>query len=384
MNCAMKTLLVGMDWFPNRPGGLNRYFYEAVHALPRTNVQGHALVSSILPGQSAPFCLSGMAPPDASLRERLRGAKAQVNHSLHEGVDIINAHFALYAYPWVGSLPPRMPLVVNFQGPWADEIMTEAPSLAGRTKGLLARAIECKVYRRAQRVITLSDAFAAIAHERYGVDKARIRCIPGAVNLDPYLSAPATKLARERLGWPLDRPTLVCVRRLARRMGLEGLIDAVELVRRAVPNVLLLIGGKGAIHDELQSRIDAKNLSDNVRLLGFVPDDKLPLAYAAADLSVVPTVSLEGFGLITVESLASGTPVMATPVGGLPEILTPLSSDLIFTSPTTEALADGLVKALKGAINLPASQECREYAHRYGWPAVAPRVRAVFEEAANA
>lgn len=61
-----------------------------------------------------------------------------------------------------------------------------------------------------------------------------------------------------------------------------------------------------------------RGLSDNVELLGFVPDDLLPHIYRAADLSIVPTQALEGFGLIALEALAAGTPVIVSPVGGPP------------------------------------------------------------------
>ena len=70
-------------------------------------------------------------------------------------------------------------------------------------------------------------------------------------------------------------------------------------------------------------------LQDHVRLLGHVPEADLPLAYRAADLTVMPTASLEGFGLSVIESLAAGTPVLATPVGGMLDILPPLGEQLV-------------------------------------------------------
>lgn len=383
-HAPMRALLVGMEWFPNRAGGLNRYFYEEVHALPQAGVDGVAVVTYLRPQQTAPLSLRAMCAEAGTARDRRQGVRRIVGEELRRGVDVVNAHFALYAYPWLRDLPATTPLVLNFQGPWADEMAAERAGWKSKLRILMARRIEKTVYKRVDRMITLSHAFAQLAQTRYDVPSDRLCVIPGAVNTSLYTHAPERGLARERLGWPLDRPILLAVRRLARRMGLENLVDAMQQVQRQHPNALLLIGGKGEIAGELQARIEERNLTFNVRLLGFVPDEDLPLAYAAADLTVVPTVSLEGFGLITVESLAAGTPVMGTPVGGTPEILRGLNPELVFAAPTVEAIAEGISAALSGRMSLPERQDCRAYAARYDWSVVTPRIRDVFEEAKQA
>ena len=177
------------------------------------------------------------------------------------------------------------------------------------------------------------------------------------------------------------RPVLLSVRRLAHRMGLEALVDAVGLLRAEVPDVLLLVAGRGPLAEALEGRVAAAGLSEHVRLLGFVPDDDLPLAYRAATASVVPTRALEGFGLITVESLAAGTPVFVTPVGGLPEAVSPLSPTLVFPSGEAGAMAAHLAAALSGRLLVPSDAACRAYARdRFDWSTVAHRTRAVYEE----
>jgi glycosyltransferase involved in cell wall biosynthesis len=167
-------------------------------------------------------------------------------------------------------------------------------------------------------------------------------------------------------------------------MGLEDLIDAVALARARVPDLLLLVGGSGRLADELQTRATAQGLAEHVRFLGRVPEDDLALAYRAATLTVVPTVALEGFGLVAAESLAAGTPVLATPVGGLPEVLHDLSPDLVLPAAGAAALAEGLSAALTGAIGLPDRQRCADFARaRYDWPNVGRRVREVYAAAAG-
>lgn len=323
-----------------------------------------------------------MAPKGASLPSRWRGAIRKARQAFRGGnIDIVDAHFALYAFPWLRDIPRNVPLVVNFHGPWADEISTESSALKRRIVSMIARRIEKTVYRRADVLITLSGAFRDILTRRYGVSPARIRVVPGGVDVRRYLDAPSRRDARIALGWPVDRPIFLAVRRLAKRMGLEMLIEAIRTVRAAHPEALLLIGGKGAGDASLQSLIQSHGLADNVRLLGFIPEEDLPLAYAAADCSVVPTVALEGFGLIIVESLASGTPVLGTPVGAIPEILQELGGNLIFPSANAEALADHINAVLDGRIVLPGREGCRAYAQRYAWPVVMPQLLNIFREA---
>jgi glycosyltransferase involved in cell wall biosynthesis len=174
---------------------------------------------------------------------------------------------------------------------------------------------------------------------------------------------------------------IVAVRRLVRRMGLENLIDAMAFVHRQSPDALLLIGGKGPLEGELRRRIQERNLEQHARLIGFIPDHQLPLAYRAADFSVVPTAALEGFGMIITESLACGTPCIGTDVGGIPEILRPFSESLLFESPRASGLADRINAVLQGRITLPDEQACRAYAvSRFAWSRVTQQVLAVFRE----
>ena len=376
----MKVLMVGMGWQPNEVGGLNRYFYDAIQTLPSEGVEGSALVTWLHPGQCAPLRLRAMAAEGASLPQIWRGARRVVRQELREGVDLVNTHFALYAWPWLRDLPPDMPLVVNFQGPWADEIAMEASKKFRKLRIVLARHIEKRVYGRANAIITLSESFGTLVQERYGVSSEKVRVIPGGVNTGPFLAAPDRIQARTLLGWPQDRPIVLSIRRLTRRMGLENLIAAFADVQRAHPAALLYIGGKGNLSADIKQQIDALGLGNSIKLLGFVSDADLPLAYAAADLMALPTLALEGFGLVTLEALAAGTPVLGTPVGGTPEVLRRLDERLIFDSPEPAALSALIIAALDGKLALPDRATCREFAQQYAWPNIAPRLCAVFEE----
>ena len=143
-----------------------------------------------------------------------------------------------------------------------------------------------------------------------------------------------------------------------------------------MPELLLAVAGGGPLRGELERQIEEFGLVRHVRLLGRVSDADLPLLYRAADLSVVPSTALEGFGLICVESLASGTPAMVTPVGGLPEVVGGLDPSLVLEEAGPGAIAEGIVTALRGSRPLPAAADCVTYVkERYAWPVIDMRIR---------
>jgi glycosyltransferase involved in cell wall biosynthesis len=184
------------------------------------------------------------------------------------------------------------------------------------------------------------------------------------------------------MGWPAGRRIVVAVRRLVPRMGLENLVAAMAAVRAAVPDALLLIAGRGRMHEELAAQVAALGLGEHVRLIGFVSDEDLPLFYRAADVSVVPSVALEGFGLVAAESLAAGTPCLVTPVGGLPEVAGGLSAALVMKSALVDDMAAAIRAALLREVALPDEQACRDYAQAaFSWDLIARRVAEVYAQA---
>jgi glycosyltransferase involved in cell wall biosynthesis len=287
---------------------------------------------------------------------------------------LVASHFALYAAALLPNLF-RMNHVVHFHGPWAAETAAEGRRQVNVTA---KRAIERAVYSSANAFVTLSHAFKDLLATEYRVDPDRISVIPGGVDLERF-SPGDRDSARALLGWPEQASVLFCVRRLVRRMGLESLIESFAAVARRQAGSMLIIGGTGPLRAELEAQVKSHNLSDRVRFTGFIPEADLPSAYRAADLSIVPSESLEGFGLTVVESLACGTPVLVTPVGGLPEILRPLDASLILPSTDSSALADQLERFFSGKMSLPSAEKCRVYVEaNFSWAKIAEQTKALY------
>lgn len=379
MSERIDSLQIGMHWFRERPGGLDRMFMELIESLPPQGVDVRGLVAG---SENVHVDSAGIVQSFAHERDRLDkrlwGARRQSIRARRARLpDVVASHFALYAAPSLGVFG-RVPRVVHFHGPWAAEATTAGRDRISRA---VRHAIEQTVYRGAARHIVLSNAFGKILQTDYRIPPESIRVVPGCVEVERFDAHCTRAEARARLGLAQDRLQLFCIRRLVPRMGLEDLIDAMFLVKQQVPDVHLTIAGRGVLEPQLRSRITARGLDAHVTLAGFVPDEQLPLWYRSADLSVVPTVSLEGFGLTTAESLAAGTPVLVTPVGGLPEAVAPLSEALVLGSIGFDAIASGIVDALLGRRPLPDAETCRDYAKsRFDRPVVARQIAEVYRE----
>lgn len=367
---------VGAGWHHARPGGLERVFLELTSRLPAAGVGAQGLVvGEPSVAKESGGLVRAFAPADASMLTRLRGARRAARSALaeHPGALLVS-HFALYGFALLG-LPCRR-FIVHFHGPWSAESRAEGHRMLSFA---MRRTFERAVYRRADACVVLSRAFGALLQRDFGVRADRIHVIPGGVSTERFASLPDRAAARRTLGWPSDARIVLAVRRLVRRTGVDRLVEAVPALRARVPNVQVLIAGEGPQSGALAARIDALGVGNAVRLLGRMPEEQLPLAYRAADLTVVPTVALEGFGLIVPESLAAGTPVMVTPVGGLPETVEDLSRAMILRDATSEAIAAGLAEALEGGRALPDAAACAAFARsRYDWKVVTRQVAALY------
>lgn len=352
---------MGMGWFPDHVGGLNRYLRD-LHLAQA--VAGQEPVSVVLGPLRQP--VAGVLPVSAAsdhlFRRLLAVARAVRRHQ--QAVDVVDVHFALY-----GLLPALLrrdlPLVVHFQGPWALE--SEA---VGRARWSLAArgAVERAVYRRATRLIVLSQPFADLLVARYGVPQARIRVIPPGVDLARFTPAAAAGDGG---------PSIVAARRLVPRMGLDVLLRALPLLETS--DVRLTVVGAGPELPALQALAVALGVDDRTDFAGEVDDDELVRRYREADVVAVPSLALEGFGLVVLEALACGTPAVVTRVGGLPEAVAGLDPGLVVPPEDPAALARALDRVLTGHGPSPAA--CRKHAEGFGWARAVQSVDEVYQQA---
>ena len=249
-----------------------------------------------------------------------------------------------------------------------------------------------------RRVIACADAIiAATSHERafligqYGADAARVRIAPCGIDLDAFHPAgreaqlqQRRRLASSLPGLGLDAgPGILFVGRLEPAKGADILVAALPLMADASDAHLWIVGGDErdeAERERLRSLAVASGVESRVRFVNAVPRDQLPDLYRAADVCVVPS-AYESFGLVAVEAMASGTPTVATRVGGLAATIAHGKTGYLVADRTPQAFADVVGRLLRDdGLRERMGAAAAAAMLRYDWSRVARSILDVYED----
>ena len=293
-------------------------------------------------------------------------------HSRHLGkFDVVLAHGSATA-AGLARAGLGVPLVLVYHASHPRELRFMRPRLPwGRERiiGYLNEPICTMLDRMAlsrfQLVLVLSEFTRSLLNKDHPDQSAKILQVSGGVDTAVFSPGDGKERARARLGLDPTRRLIVTVRRAEPRMGIEQLLRAVRFA--ALDDAVLAVIGGGLLTHQLRDLGSQLGLDGSVRFAGHVSEEELLDWYRAADLFVLPTVAYEGFGMVTVEALACGTPVLGTPVGATPELLTPLDPRLVTQSADPAALATS-IRATLGFVDDDFRMRCREYAvSRFDW-----------------
>lgn len=284
--------------------------------------------------------------------------------------DLIDAHF-VYPNGVVGSYLAekfQVPLIITGRG----EDILRFPQLP-----LMGQKIR-QAIQRADRLIALSREIAQ-AFERLGAPPDRISVIPNGVDCGKFRPLPQD-IARARLGLPPDRRIILSVGNRQELKGFHLLIQALPKIRETVPEAMVVIvGGRPPYGADftpvIEKTIQEHGLEQHVRLVGSRPHDELPDWYSAADVFVLLS-SREGSPNVLMEALACGTPAVATPVGGIPDILGDQRLGLLLAERSAEAAAEGIGQLLVQPLN---REVIREAMLQCDWHITARRLTSIFD-----
>lgn len=248
-------------------------------------------------------------------------------------VDVIVAHGHVYLgtlYSAIVARRTRTPMVLVQHSPFIDygSILNVLEQFADRTIGRW-------VIRSARTVVAVSEFTATFV--RSLVLDAPMVIMRSAIDRDRFSPSQQT---------PRELPVVLTVRRLVPRNGVDVLVEAwrsAGLGKRAQ----LLIGGSGPEMTRIRRLADG---DPSIRLIGHVPDKGLPALYRDADVFVLPSRSGEGFGLVVLEAMASGLPVVATTSGGVIDIVTDGVNGLLVPPNDVRALAHALCELVDDAV----------------------------------
>jgi phosphatidyl-myo-inositol dimannoside synthase len=332
--------LVVTNDFPPRVGGVQQYIWNLVRGFPTDRV---AVLAPRWPGwrehdETLPFPVlrwpATFLWPTLELTERVRSLARE-----SEAEVVLFGH----GYP-LPLMAPRLaagglPSVALTHG--AEVWMARTPGVAASMRWALGHA---SAVTAVSRWTSHALADAVPAHV------PRFLLHPG-VDPDRFGSVAAGDEVRQRYGL-VDRPVVLCVSRLVPRKGQDVLVAGMDVVRRLVPDAVLLIVGEGPYRSALEAAA-GQAPAGSVVLAGAVSDQELPAYYACCDLFAMPCRSrwggleVEGFGIVFLEAAASGKAVVAGRSGGAAEAVEDQVTGLLVEGAEPKAVALAVARLLR-------------------------------------
>lgn len=242
-----------------------------------------------------------------------------------------------------------------------------------RVRDAVSRRLTRPVLHAARRILVVSEDLGRVAARDYDADPARIRAIPNGCDATIFHPRDRSE-ARAALGIDADAELVVYVGRLVPEKGLRELLDAMALLAPQRPKLQLALVGEGPMRTGLETRI-AADPALRVRLAGAQGPHEVARWMAASDLVTLPSYS-EGHPNVLVEALACGRPVVATPVGGIPEVVD-AECGLLVAARDPDALSAGL----RDALDRRWDDDALSRRFSRGWDAVAADTLRACEEA---
>lgn len=348
----MRILLLSWEYPPRLVGGLGRHVHRLSTALSERGHDVH-VVTLEHPDAPAEEIVDGVHivraaeyPPVITFDELIPwvlqlnlAVQERATALLHEhDVDVVHAHDWLVAYAAAAVKNTfELPLVATVH---ATEF--------GRHQGYLPEPMNKLIHQvewwltyEARRVITCSHYMADEVRRIFELPADKQDVIPNGVDVHDYDRPDGLDELHDLRVEPGEK-LIFYAGRLEYEKGVQTVLDALPIVQRTHP-VRFYIAGVGTHAAELEAHAERLGLADRVHFLGFIDEDELRTFYRAADLAVVPSI-YEPFGMVALETMASGTPCIAADTGGLRELIVHDGTGLRFQPEDPAQLAEMILR----------------------------------------
>jgi phosphatidylinositol alpha-mannosyltransferase len=282
---------------------------------------------------------------------------------LEEKFDVVHIH---------GSLSPGLPLsaIKESRGTTIATFHSEHQSSWGYR---MFREFLNGYFRRIHGIIAVSESARDSMAKYFPGD---YRLIPNGVDTD-FFTPDAPPLP----AFNNNRPKILFMGRFEPRKGLTYLLKALPIIKQAVPDVQCIVVGAGPFGYAYYSKFLDKSVVDDVHFPGLVPGPERPRYYATCDVFCAPSTGNESFGIVLLEAMATGKPVVASDINGYRNVLADGIEGLLSTPCDEQGIADRIIPILKDRERARKMGEAgRAKALTYSWPRVTDRIEAFYQE----
>ena len=382
----MPKICLVTHFFPPHMGGIEKVSYEQSKRLTKSDYQIDVLTSKIKGRNEHPAKgITVFHYSTLNLAERIGVPYPLLSIEAYrkfaqviKKCDLVHAHGHVYMSSYMAGKVAKKykkPFILTQHNTFIDY-----QSMLNILEHLNDLTIGKAVLKDADRVIVVSKKTREYVL-KLGADKSKTSVIYNGVDIDHF--HPRNKgESRKKLSLPKNRKIILSVRRLVYKNGLDTLIESAPLVARDHPDTLFVVAGKGPSRKLIEDRIKELGIEDNIKLTGFVPDKLLPVYYDATDYFVLPSASGEGLPLVLLEAMACGLPVIATTVGGTPEIIKHMKNGVLVPPRNPEAMAETISKLLSEERLGPAiGEEARRIVEdRFTWEKNLRQLQSIYSE----
>ena len=296
-------------------------------------------------------------------------------------VDIIHIHVGnpiadLAGYVYI-KRNRKTPSIITYHGDGQEGI---GSFVRNTGVSLYNKHLLDKVLSRADIIISPSEYY--INESRFlGKYRDKIVVIPNGINVEDFDISYSREECRKKLGLPINKNIILFVGNLILYKGPDVLVKAMPNILKKVSDTELIFVGSGRMKNELEELSKKRDVEKYVKFAGFIEDSLKPLYYKAADVFCLPsTMSTESFGIVNLEAMACSVPIVASKIGGVPDVVKDGRNGLLVPQGDSEALADAIIYLLENEdIRERMGKNGRKKVENYSWEKIAEETERLYE-----
>lgn len=392
----MRILLLSWEYPPHMVGGLGKHVADLAPALGAQGIDVHIVTPNLRGGPDEEQPSPGLTIHRVSTLDVVHDpgsivAFNQASNSYLErkgyelsaalgGFDLIHGHDWLVAYSSIAiKYALKIPLVATVHSMEHGRMQGDLSS----EQSLAISGTEWRLTFEAWRVITVSHYMAQQVHDFFKVPYDKLDTIPNGVTLPQTPPMDANERATFRRIYARDYERIAYyVGRIVHEKGIQVLIDAAPLILRQMPAIKFVIAGTGAALEGLRSYARDRGVAEHFFFTGFIEDAVRDKLYQVADVAVFPSL-YEPFGIVALEAMAFGCPVVVSDTGGLSEFVRPHETGILTAPGNPDSLAWGILHTLQNPTwaAVRAANALNEVKHVYNWERIAHATIATYKKA---